>query len=177
MPSSPRTSAAAATEHQHAVQEFIAAARAVPDRDWERPLDHEKWSPAQVAEHLLLTYATVANEMAGGSGLRIRTPWLLRVMLRWRILPRILASGAIPEGAKAPREIRPGDGPFDRDQVLSALATSAKVAEEALVQHWSDGAGHMTHHVFGKLDAPTAMRFATVHARHHARQLAPRATT
>lgn len=177
MPSLPRIASAAAAEHQHAVEEFIDAARAVPDRDWERPLDNEKWSPAQVAEHLRLTYVTVASEMAGGSGLRIRSPWLLRVLLRWRILPRILATGTIPGGAKAPREIRPGEGPFDREQVLAALATSAKVAEEALVRHWSDGAGHMTHHIFGKLNPSTAMRFATVHTRHHARQIAVRATS
>lgn len=175
--SSHAKAASAAAEHRSAVQEFISTARAVPERDWERPLDHGKWSPAQVAEHLRLTYVVAGNELAGGSGLKIRTSWLLRTFLRWRILPRILATGKIPGGAKATREIRPGDGPFDRDQVLSALATAAKVAEESIVRHWDDRPVHLTHHIFGGLDAATTMRFATVHTRHHARQIAARATS
>jgi hypothetical protein len=161
----------AAQAHHDAVTAFVAAARAVPPDDWERPLAHDKWSPAQVAEHLRLTYVLVAQQLAGGSGIRVRTPWWLRSLLRWRVLPRILSRGALPEGARAPREIRPGNGPFDREQTLSAMVTSASVVEDALLREWDDKTTRMTHHVFGALRAPTAMRLSTVHVTHHARQL------
>lgn len=172
MPQRPASSAAsAAATHHDAVQSFITAARAVPPTRWERPLDDGKWTPAQVAEHLRMTYALVAQQLAGGSGIRVRTPWWLRTILRWRVLPRILSSGLFPRGARAPREIRPGDGPFDQDQTLSALLTSATVVEEALVREWNGSPIRMTHHVFGALDTPTAAKLLTVHTLHHTRQL------
>lgn len=179
MSDKPRRGASLATrsaaDHQAAVQEFLATARAVPERNWERPIASGKWSPAQIAEHLRLTYVIAQNELAGGSGMKVRTSWWLRAFLRWRLLPRILKTGQLPEGARASRELRPGDGPFDREQLLSALATSARNAEESIVRHWDDRPVHLTHHIFGGLDAATTMRFATVHTRHHARQIAERA--
>ena len=126
----PRQANDAAQAHSAAVEMFLAAARAIPDAAWERPMARDKWSPAQVAEHLRLTYALVQNQLSGGSGIRIRTPWLMRTLLRWRMLPRILSSGTLPEGARAPREIRPGDGPFQREPVLQALQVAARNVEE-----------------------------------------------
>ncbi len=161
----------ATTSHMAAVESYLAAARAVPASAWERPMHDEKWSPAQVSEHLRLTYTLVQNELAGGSGLRIRTPWWLRMLLRRRFLPRILSRGVLPEGARAPRELRPGDGPFDRDAVLDALQVAARVAQESIARGWDDPNRVMTHHVFGRLALPTAMRFLTVHTEHHTRQL------
>jgi len=173
--STPSDRDTARAEHQRAVQQFLDAARAVPHEAWERPARDQQWSPAQIAEHVRLAYSLVGQQLAGGSGIRIRTPWWLRVVLRWRLLPRILATGKIPPGARAPREIRPGDGPFDREQTLSALEVSARAAEEAIAREWDSRAARMTHHVFGALRAPQAMRFAIVHTTHHARQLVPRA--
>lgn len=164
----------ARAEHQRAVRQFLAAARAVPREAWERPARDQQWSPAQIAEHVRLAYAVVAQQLAGGSGLRVRTSWWLRLVLRWRLLPRILGTGTIPAGARAPRELRPGDGPFDREPTLSALEVSARVVEDAIVREWDSSAARMTHHVFGALRAPQALRFVTVHTAHHARQFAPR---
>lgn len=161
----------AMTSHMGAVASYLDAARAVPDSAWERPMRDEKWSPAQVSEHLRLTYTQVQNELAGGSGLRIRSSWWLRTLLRWRMLPHILSRGQLPEGAKAPREIRPGNGPFDRDAVLDALQVAARATQDSIARGWDDPNRVMTHHVFGRLALPTAMRFLTVHTEHHARQL------
>ena len=173
----PRSDRDAVTQaHHDAVETFLTTARAVPPNDWERPVSRGKWSPAQIAEHLRITYTVVAQQLAGGTGIRVRTPWWLRLVLRWRVLPRILSRGIFPAGARAPREIRPGDGPFERDQTLSALLTSAAVVEDGLAREWEGSPVRMTHHVFGALDTPTAARLLTVHTLHHARQLesAPR---
>lgn len=171
MPQNRTAATAAITAHKDAVEAFLTTARTIPPDAWERPLAGGKWTPAQVAEHLRMTYALVAQQLAGGSGIRVRAPWWLRPVLRWRVLPRILSSGIFPRGARAPREIRPGDGPFDREQTLSALRTSATVVEDAIVRAWDGSPIRMTHHVFGALDTPTAARLLTVHTQHHTRQL------
>lgn len=167
--SSPRDAARSA--HAAALADFIGAASAIPDDAWERPMSSGKWSPAQVAEHLRLTYVVIQNELAGGSGLRIRTPWLLRQLLRLRILPRILATGKLPAGARASSEIRPGNGPFPRAQVLAALQVAANAAEESMARRWDERGAGITHHVFGRVEMKRAMRFLTVHTAHHTRQM------
>ena len=162
---------AAIKAHAAAVESFLVAARAVPDDAWERPMARDKWSPAQVAEHVRLTYTVVQNELAGGSGLRIRTPWLVRQLLRMRILPRILATGKLPAGARASSEIRPGDGPFQRAPLLQALQVAASSAEGSIARRWGEGSAGITHHIFGRIELPRAIRFITVHTAHHTRQL------
>ncbi len=163
---------AARAEHQRAVQEFLTAARAVPADRWERAPDDAHWSPSQIAEHVRMTYAVVGAQFAGGPGLRVRTSWLMRVVLRWKFLKGILENGAFPKGARAPKEIRPGQGPFDRETVLTALQQAAAETEQRLIARWSDPSCQMTHHVFGALHPPQGARLVTVHTRHHARQLA-----
>jgi DinB superfamily len=162
----------ARAEHQRAVEEFLAAARAVPADRWEQAPDDTHWSPSQIAEHVRMTYAVVGAQFAGGPGLRVRTSWWMRTVLRWKFLKRILEDGAFPEGARAPSEIRPGPGPFDREAVLAALQHAATATEERLISRWTDPSCQMTHHVFGALRPPQGARLVTVHTRHHAGQLA-----
>ena len=171
MPSPSSTRDTARAEHAAAVADFLDAARAIPDDAWERPLSSGRWSPAQVAEHVRLAYVIIQNELAGGTGLRIRTPWWLRTLLRWKLLPQILATGKLPAGAKASSEIRPGNGPFPRTALLDALQVAANVAEESIVRRWDERGAGITHHVFGHVALPRAMRFLTVHTAHHTRQL------
>lgn len=163
--------AVARADHQRAVREFVAAARAVPAERWEVKPDASHWSPAQIAEHVRLVYEVVGAQFGGGPGLRVRMPWFKRTVLRLLFLRRILESGIFPKGAWAPREIRPGDGPFDRDAVLAALERTAAATEELLFARWGDGSRIMTHHVFGALDSPQGARLATVHTLHHAKQM------
>jgi hypothetical protein len=163
--------AIARADHQESVTEFLAAARAVPANRWERKRDGMHWSPAQICEHVRLTYDVVSAQFDGGPGLRVRTSWWARLLLRWKFLNGILERGIFPKGAKAPREIRPGDGPFDRATVLAALEQSARATEEKFVAHWTTSGHRMTHHVFGELSAPQGARLITVHTQHHASQL------
>ena len=163
--------AAARIEHQRAVAEFVEAAHAIAAANWERKPDDAHWSPAQIAEHVRLTYEVVGEQFVGGPGLRVRTNWWTRLLLRWKFLDGILENGVLPKGALAPREVRPGDGPFERDAVLSAIERAALVTEDRLVASWNDQRAVMTHHVFGRLEPPQGARLVTVHTAHHAAQL------
>lgn len=161
----------ACTDHQRAVAEFVSAARAIATDQWERSSDDTRWSPAQIVEHVRLTYDVVGAQFVGGPGLRVRTRGFKRFVLRWLFLGRILERGVFPKGARAPREIRPGKGPFDRETVLAALERAAAETESRLVAGWTDPNCVMTHHVFGTLRPPQAARLVTVHTAHHASQL------
>lgn len=161
-------------DHQDSVTEFITVAEAIPISGWGQPLAPGKWTPAQVAEHLRLTYDLLAGELSGQGGIRVRTSWWFRLILRWRVLPSILREGRIGGGALAPREIRPGPGPFPRDPLLVQLRTVSAAAEATLAGRLDEGGTGITHHVFGRLSPAQALRFLTVHNLHHARQIADR---
>ncbi len=160
-------------EHAASVAAFEAGAQAIAAEAWEVPLGPGQWTPAQVAEHLRLGYEVLARELAGGTGLRVRTSWWLRLLLRFKFLPGILDHGRIPGKAKAPSEVRPGPGPFPRQEILARLRAGATGVEESLAQAVTSGAPGLTHHVFGRLTPAEGFRFLTVHNAHHTRQIAP----
>lgn len=156
--------------HQRALADFLESARAVDPAAWERARDADSWSPAQVAEHVRLAYVVVGAPLTGGTGLRVRTPWWLRPFLRWRFLGGILDSARFPR-SRAPRELRPGPGPFEREATLRAIGSAAADLERDAIAHWSDARAAVTHHVFGALSAADGLRLATAHTVHHTRQL------
>ncbi len=139
---------------------------------WEAPTAPGKWSPAQITEHLRLSYEVLCEELGGGRGLTLRTPAWLRPWLRWRYLRGILRTGSVPAGARAPREVRPGDGPFPQQPAIARLEAAALAFERGLEGRWAEPGTVLTHHLFGRLTATDAFRFVTVHAEHHLRQLA-----
>lgn len=157
--------------HRQSLAAFDRAAQEVPAARWNRPPAPDKWSPGQVVEHLRLSYDVIGGELEGKTGLTVRTPWWIRPLLRFRFLRRILKDGAVPAGAKAPRQLRPGPGPYDQDQAIVSLNEAAVLFEATLTRRWNDPAAAVTHHVFGRLSAAEMLRFATVHLDHHARQL------
>lgn len=160
--------------HQAAVADFVAAARALPDLQWDSPLASGHWCPGQVAEHLRLTYELMLGELRGQRGLRLRTPIWLRPWLRLRYLRPTLKDGVFPPTARAPSELRPGPGPFPKSGLLEDLQDAAGRFEAELRVRWT-GRVRLTHHVFGGLSGTQALQLLTAHTRHHRAQLpAPR---
>lgn len=157
--------------HQAAVAEFVAAAAALSPEQWTMPVAPGKWSPSQIAEHVRLTYEVLANELEGHPGLRPRTSAWLRVWLRIRYLGGILRTGRFPQAARAPREVRPGPGPFVKSVILEAVLDGAVRLETNLRSRWNDPGVAVTHHLFGRLSAAQAFRLVTVHTQHHRAQL------
>jgi len=156
--------------HREALQAFVATAEGLTADAWNARRPGDKWSPAQVAEHLRLTYAIVLAELAGRGGFRIRTKWWQQRFFRFLYLPRILERGSFPKGVPATREIRPGDGPFDRSTLLAALQREG----EELLQTIDGGDvanPSVTHPFLGKLGPVDGMRFLTQHLRHHHAQI------
>ena len=159
------------SDHHATLIAYAATARAVPPSQWNEPATGGKWSPAQVTEHLRMTYTVVNAELEGGQGLRLRSSLWFRTFLRLVYLGKILRTGMMPRGALAPREVRPGPGPFDQELTISAMEKAADSFESKLAGREAVGGAVLTHHLFGRITGPKAWRFMAVHTEHHRRQL------
>jgi uncharacterized damage-inducible protein DinB len=160
----------AVSSHREAVRAFIEAAEHLDPSHWLAPRAQGGWSPAQIAEHLRLSYETLRSELRAEGGFKLRTGWLTRRVIRVAILPRIFRTGRLPGKARAPREIRPASVVGDRGKALNQLAQFASEFEEELAAKREAGAC-LTHHLFGKMDALKSLRFVTIHVTHHRGQL------
>lgn len=158
--------------HRRALDDFLASASAVPAAEWNSPRAPDKWSPAQVAEHVRVTYGTVLSEIGGGQGMRLRTSWLKRTLLRRLVMPWMLRTRRFPRGAPAVREIRPGVGPFDQAEVLAGLrAEGDRFLTTVAALDLGRFAG-ITHPFFGRMEPVAGLRLLTLHTQHHQAQLA-----
>ncbi len=155
-------------EHRDAVGRFAATVEGLGADAWSRARAPGKWSPAQVAEHLVLAYEVIDREMDGGEGARIVvTGWRQR-MLRWVVLPHILFHRSFPLRAVSPLETRPREASRDRAAVLGRMRELADRVERGLAVRRD---ARLTHPYFGALPALTALRFCAIHVEHHRRQI------
>lgn len=157
--------------HRDAVERFVAAARAVPEERWSLPAAPGKWSPAEVAEHLSLTYDGVLGELAGGPGVRIRVKGLKLLVLRLVVMPRFLGQGFVPAGVRAPQEVVPREPSPDRTTSLARLQGRAGEFERVMAERLGDRKGRISHPFFGRLSMSQGLRFVEVHLRHHTKQV------
>jgi hypothetical protein len=156
-------------DHRDAVAAFVARASALDVDRWTREPSPGKWSPCQVAEHVALAYEAIVRDLGGGPPMRLRLRWWQRALLRRFYLPRILARGRLPTGARAPREIRPGAETPARDQVLARIGAGAGILDEAMGVRREEA--RVVHPYFGSLRGQEILRFCALHTRHHALQL------
>lgn len=143
----------------------------MPEADWQRPRREGHWSPGQIGEHLVLSYEVVLRELAGGQGMRVRTGFWRRLLIRFRYLPLILRDGQLPHGARAVREIRPTAEPRAAGVVSADFLALATRFDAELTRARASNHARTTHPIFGTLDASQTLRFVTVHVDHHRRQL------
>lgn len=154
--------------HQAAVDDLVAKAEVLPESAWFGPTSPGKWSPAEVLAHLVCTYDTLLRELAGGPGMAIRTKLWQRWLLRFTVLPRMLAGGAFPKGAVAPRETRPA-GTLGRAESVALFRRRAAELEEA-ARSAKEGQ-RLTHAYFGAATLAHGVLLCTRHIQHHTAQL------
>jgi len=160
--------------HASAVGEFVESAQRFPDPAWTRPLAPGKWSPAEITSHLTQTYKVLCRELHGEPGMQLRGSRWQRWLFRRTILPGILRGGVFPVGARAPKEIRPSEIQHDPVAALPALTAGADAFVRELSARAADRRLRLSHAYFGPMSALQSLRLATVHTRHHARQLCTR---
>ena len=160
-----------AADHREAIEDVVRALESLDSNLWAIARQPGKWSPAEVAEHLCLSYDPLFTELDGGSGYVLRVQGWKRLLARWRYLPVILERGVFPPGVRAPREARPVGHAASAQLAAARLAESASRFERRLIEAQTSGPVRLTHAYFGKLAAPQILRLLAVHARHHRRQL------
>jgi hypothetical protein len=162
------------TSHRAALAAFVATVEALDEAAWHAHPEPGKWSPAQVAEHLRLTYLVVLAELEGTGGFRVRTRWWQQRLFRFLYLRRILDRGVFPRGVPAVREIRPGEGPFERAAAVAGLRAEGERFLRAVVAAAGRPGVTVTHPFLGQVEVLPGLRFATQHIRHHHGQVLPR---
>lgn len=158
--------------HSEAVRLFRGRAAAVPESAWLTEPAPGRWSPAELTEHLRLIYGGLAGELAGGPGIRVRLKGLKLLLARHYYMPRLLKSGVFPPGVRAPKEVVPANPNPDREAALLAFSEQASAFERLIEPRLSARSGGNTHPFFGQMTPEQSLRFAEIHTRHHARQIA-----
>jgi hypothetical protein len=149
---------------------LATALRTVPEASWNEPYREGKWTPGEIAAHLVATWDALLSELAGGSGMRIRTNWWQRGMLRLFLVPKLMAGGPFPANAKAPRETRPTTPFLNRADALEAVeARAASLDREA--RKAGDLGAMLTHPYFGKSTVAHGVLLAARHVQHHTAQI------
>lgn len=162
---------AALAEHRAAIAGYADAVRALDAGAWMRPRAAEKWSPAQITEHLTLSYRAFLKEARGEGGMKMKVFGLRLRLLRWFLLPHILFHRTFPAKAVSPRELRPLEGSPDREGAVAELVATAAEAEREIEAARRRPGAVLTHPYFGGIELARGLKFAAVHVEHHTRQV------
>lgn len=154
--------------HSDAAADLASAAAAVPSGKWLVSRAGSKWAPADVIEHLSLSYDVALRELGGGAGMVIRTRWWQRMFLRLTMMRKLLDHGIFPEGAPAPREVRPVRTEQDQATAIARFRELAAAFTAAAAQSES---ARFTHAYFGTMNARDALLMFARHIQHHQKQL------
>lgn len=180
--------ARALREHGDALASTIDTLSQLDAERWARPWGRDKWSPAQIVEHLTLVYEDAIRDLQGGEPVRPRVGPGWQKALRMFLLPHILFHRNFPLRARAPREWRPareasggdgaGAGGGAPEDAAAAEIVSATDALSDAAERFEDQAAlaleegrQLRHPYFGPVDALRAIRLAAVHLEHHRRQI------
>ena len=161
----------AIARHGAAATAFRATASLISPDSWLLPMAEGKWSPAQVSEHLSQTYQIVIRELSGEKGIRIRSPWLLRQVLRQTVLRSIYRKRKLPRGARAPSEIAPNVVDDNQEEAIEKFIRLARQFEKAARTAETVKGRKLTHHIFGEIDVLPGIDFVAIHIEHHQRQI------
>jgi ATP-binding cassette subfamily B protein len=141
-----RAWAAARAAHQDAVAAFVTRAESGAADRWTRQPAPGKWSPAEIAEHLSLTYQLLLSELRGGTPFRMKGTWLLRLMVRYKFLPALLREGRIPPGAARPVldgfDLRLAAG--ESVAIVGATGSGKSTVARLLIRFYDIDAGRIT---------------------------------
>lgn len=155
--------------HTASSSAYLSTASAVPEARWDQPWSEGKWTPAEIAAHLVTTYAVVTNELRGGPGMRIVLPWWGQLLAKLLVAWRILYFGTFPKAAKAPRETRPAAG-LPKDEAIAAFRAAADEFDAAARSAAPDAV--VTHAYFGRGPVTRGVIIVARHIEHHRGQLA-----
>ena len=130
-----------------------------------------KWSAAQLAEHIALTYDMSCRLMRGENiGLR-PIPRLLRPLLRRFVIRKILETGNFGRPSRTFKPFEPVNPSATPPAARLRLERSVEVFEQQVRASTPIGDYTFVHPAFGKMHVTDYVRLQLVHTRHHLKQL------
>jgi len=157
--------------HAQAASSLAETAARIPAERWLTPRAEGKWCAGEVLEHLNMTYDVLTRELEGGKGMAVVTKLWQRMLLRVTVVPKILRGGFFPNGARAPREIRPAHASPDRDAAIASFRDRSERFHQAAIAAHAKRGVKVSHAYFGRSGVPSSMLLAARHVEHHTRQL------
>ncbi len=161
-------------KHRTVIADYVRTASRIDEQIWRQPVAAEKWTPAQITDHLILTYEMLVKQIRGEQSMQMQYGFPLRQILRLAVLPKIYRTRRLPRGAKAPSEIMPEDSKMPRQTALKQLEKLSGAFENEILSRRNDKKFRLTHHVFGEIKPLKGIDFIAIHTEHHARQLPQR---
>ena len=133
-----------------------------------------KWSPAQILEHLLLTYLGTNKGVSKcfEKGTPIASPTTFADRVRSFVVVNL---GYFPTGRKSPERALPKGMPAE--QVQASIFSAMQEMDAGLGEcerRFGTSQKIMDHPVLGPLNVRQWRKFHRVHGRHHARQIRQR---
>ena len=130
-----------------------------------------KWSPAEILEHLNLTYTGTIKGLERCLQSGATSASSDRSRMRWQRLV-VIRAGYFPRGRQSPPRVQPRGTPAD--QVTAEILKNI-VRLEGVIQECETRFGRnkplADHPVLGPLTATEWRKFHLVHGKHHAKQL------
>ena len=160
-------------DHHAAIDDFIAAARAISATAWSTPRAEGAWSPAQIAEHLAVVYEynrTVVTGSAPQPIPRLFRP-IVQPLARRIVVDNTLEAGRFTRKGRAPGIFQPSAAPPSSSDVLARLDRAVRGLESDLRSRHPESRHTIAHPIFGKIPTTRWIRLQTIHARHHLAQL------
>lgn len=153
--------------HNDAVKEFTSSARGIPGVQWAKSTA-DQWGPAHITEHLIRAYEILLKDLNGQEGMRLRTKFVTRQLLRWFLVPRLLRGAEFPR-ARAPRGTRPVEvRTVDQNEALETFQNLAsRFLDEIQLCHQQNPRKKITHAYFGRSNLKNAILFCARHVQHH----------
>jgi len=160
----------AIVENHETVDTFIAVARGVEPGRWRVPRAEGKWSPAQVVEHLALSFE-YSHGVMNGNAPGPAAPRLLRPLVRTVFVKPVLKHGRFMRKGRAPSMFQPSSVPPDPPELLARLEGALRAFEDDLRVAARSGRATLDHPFFGTMRLTDYLRLQAIHARHHRAQL------
>jgi hypothetical protein len=134
----------------------------------------QKWSPAQILEHLYRTYK--GTNYGIGKCLEKGAPLVTSATLKHRVGTFLICNlGYMPGGFKAPERARPQGMPVE--EVLQAIFPEIRLLDSGLANlesKFGTATKVLDHLLIGPLTTEQWRKFHLAHGRHHARQIRER---
>lgn len=151
-----------------AVDEVVETSVACAAR-WLVPAAPNKWSPAQVAEHVARSLEEAAIDMTGQRSKMPSLAWPLRFVARKLLFERVLARGAFPR-AKTNKAMDPETGPESPAAAGLRLDAAWRTFADACRTR-SASSSLAASRTFGAVPLADYVRFQEIHTRHHRAQM------